>query len=137
MTHYRKQLYEKYHSTQENRGGAEDSKAQFQQQVFYFTRELLPLFPVDKELEILDVGCGNGSLLQVLQNHGYKNLSGIDLSEEQVIMARKMGLKNVKCAQVTEYLHENHNKFDVICLIDVIEHFTKDELAALLGLIKT
>jgi SAM-dependent methyltransferase len=34
--------------------------------------------PVDKNVPILDLGCGSGQLLQALKHAGYRNLTGVD-----------------------------------------------------------
>ena len=38
---------------------------------------------------ILDFGCGYGRILKELQNKGYTNLSGIDISDKMIEIARK------------------------------------------------
>ena len=35
----------------------------------------------DKNIKILDAGCGTGGLMMYLTNHGYKNIVGFDLSD--------------------------------------------------------
>lgn len=90
----------------------------------YFTRFL----PDDRQASILDVGCGSGEFLIFLQNMGYTNISGIDLSEEQIEIARKRGLKNVQVAEAIDYLTYHKVKYALITAHDVIEHFPKDKI---------
>ena len=42
---------------------------------------LLRLLPKEKNLKILDIGCGNGSLDNVIHNYGY-NIVGLDSSNK-------------------------------------------------------
>lgn len=127
MTGYRKILYERYHSTQENRDGA-DNTGLFKQQIFYYSKELLPFVTVNKQARILDIGCGNGAMLAALQQSGFSNMQGIDVSPEQVSEAKAMGINQVEVADASTFLKEHKDTFDAILAIDVIEHFTKDEL---------
>lgn len=135
MTLYREQLYTNYTSTQENRGG-QDHTQLFNQQVYYFTKELMPLLSENKQSKILDIGCGNGAMMKAAMNAGYSNVQGIDLSQEQIKTAQSMGIDNVKCIGIDDYLKENSGGFDLILAIDVIEHFTKSELVDYLNKIK-
>ena len=43
----------------------------------------------DKQVRILDIGCGTGRHLIELAERGYKNLTGIDLSDSQLARARE------------------------------------------------
>jgi len=135
MTAYREQLYTNYTSTQENRSGENEAQL-FAQQVFYFTKELVPLLPQNKQATILDIGCGNGAMIKAVANSGYANAQGIDLSPEQIKTAKAMGLTNVSCIGVDDFLNAHKGGFDVIMAIDVIEHFTKSELVDYLNKIK-
>ncbi len=137
MTNYRKTLYESYYSNHSGEADTEKREAHFRQQVRYFTRELLPHLPPDRNLKVLDLGCGFGSLLMALKDAGYNNAQGIDLSAEQLQMARNFGLENVEEADALDYLKSVSGEYDVITAIDVLEHQTKDEAVEFLGLIKS
>jgi len=95
--------------------------------------------PVDKNAACLDVGCGAGHVLYALKTLGFENLTGVDLSEEQVTAARRF-IDNIVLSDALEYLEAHPSRFDLITAIDVIEHFTKDELFpicdALLGALR-
>jgi 2-polyprenyl-3-methyl-5-hydroxy-6-metoxy-1,4-benzoquinol methylase len=75
----------------------------------------------NKNLKILDVGCGPGVLLSILKNEGYKNIQGIDNCNLYVKIAKKNNLS----VQKKNIIKINNNKFDVIILSDVIEHSIK------------
>lgn len=85
---------------------------------------------------ILDLGCGGGHLLGFLKSLGYINLTGVDVSSEQVAYARQV-LPNVVQSDIFMFLHkEGIGQFDMITAFDVLEHLTRDEMIELLGLVK-
>lgn len=136
-TKYRETLYSNYHSTQSGRASLTDAKSLFEREKWRFDREIIPHFQgVKKDANIYDLGCGSGSLIQLLKEKGYTNLTGLDLSHEQVKVAHQMGVNEVQEGDAIEYLKSFSGKFDVIVGTDIIEHFTKDELVELLKLIK-
>ena len=59
--------------------------------------------------------------------NGFKNGRGIDVSKEQVDLAKQHGSDAI-VADVFEYLKDKVNSFDVIIALDFIEHFHKEEL---------
>jgi SAM-dependent methyltransferase len=70
---------------------------------------------------ILDVGCGRGRLLSVLQgfNNPYWELYGIDLDADAVAIARGRGFRATQ-ASVEDY--SISERFDLIVLQQIIEH---------------
>lgn len=135
MTTKEKIFYEKYFENQAGRNSFEISE-QFESEKYCFQKEILPLIPKDKNIKILDLGCGIGSLLKVLKEAGYQNLTGIDISKQQVEMAHQMGISEVKEANIIDYLKSKTTHFDLILGMDIIEHFPKKDLLDLLLLIK-
>jgi cyclopropane fatty-acyl-phospholipid synthase-like methyltransferase len=80
----------------------------------------------------VDLGCGNGALLYLLDEAGYRNIAGIDSSPEQIQQARKLGLKNVKLADAFTFLETAADgSYETIVAFDIIEHLTKAELLKL------
>ncbi|WP_187263695.1 class I SAM-dependent methyltransferase [Pontibacter beigongshangensis] len=104
-----------------------------QNSIIYFKHHILPHFPENKEIKILEIGCGYGRYNKAITDLGYQNIVGIDISQEQVTYAReKMGLKNVFLADASEFLDQD-KKYDVILLMDVLEHL---EIAYAVTLLK-
>lgn len=87
-----------------------------------YTDKMLPSFPPDKTLRILDIGCGMGFLLLALKRAGYNNISGIDVDEAQVKACVANGLNVLLIPDSAAYLQEKSGQFDVICAFDVLEH---------------
>ena len=135
---YRKVLYANYHTTQSGRASLTSAEALFLREKRQFESEILPLLQsVSKSARIFDMGCGSGSLLKGLKEAGYTNVIGMDLSEEQVNMAHEFGVSEVVLGDAMQFFRSSEEQFDVITGMDIIEHFTKDELVELLQLIQS
>jgi cyclopropane fatty-acyl-phospholipid synthase-like methyltransferase len=86
-------------------------------------------FPPNREAKILDLGCGSGTLLHFLLQAGYRELSGVDVSSDQVAAARELSIEGVREGDIGEILYRIDNEsLDVVVTFDVIEHMTKPEL---------
>jgi SAM-dependent methyltransferase len=88
----------------------------------------------DRNISILDFACGNGSLLYFLKSLGYKNIKGVDISKEQVQVAHSIGLFEVENIDGKEFLSADLKYYDMIFLMDILEHFTKGEIMECLDL---
>ena len=89
-------------------------------------------FPKNKNASILDLGCGWGKLLLAAKHLGYTNLHGIDGSQSQVDEAKRLGLSNIHCCNIESLIAKNKSQFNLIVLMDVIEHLDDASLEALL-----
>lgn len=90
--------------------------------------------PADKSARVLDIGCGSGQFLYFLRKSGYTHCEGIDLDKIQIQIGKDLGL-NVHESAAFEYLSEANGQYDVIAMLDIIEHFTREELFPLLELV--
>lgn len=72
---------------------------------------------------LLDAGCGAGGMLGVLGSYG--DVSGLDMDPELVALARSRGYDDVHQGTV-EALPWGDNTFDLITLLDVLEHTADD-----------
>jgi len=90
----------------------------------WFTRGWLPKDPASK---ILDLGCGAGQFLWYLREAGYSNNSGVDLDAQQVALGQRLGLACRTCSMV-DALRQLSGPCGLISALDVLEHFTKEEL---------
>lgn len=81
-----------------------------------------------KELKILDLGCGDGSLLERISIH---RKFGVDISEEQLAIARAKGIESFLVNIDLDPLPFEDNFFDIIICTEVIEHvLVPDKLLA-------
>ena len=94
-------------------------------------------FPADRDAAILDVGCGHGALLYFARGAGYRRLRGIDVSPQQVAVARRLGIEGVEEGDLMTFLASlPESSQDVVIAFDVIEHFTKDELVGFVDAVR-
>jgi 2-polyprenyl-3-methyl-5-hydroxy-6-metoxy-1,4-benzoquinol methylase len=135
MLKYRKTIYNNYFTNQVNKL-AVDHKLLLAQQAAHNGPELLPLLPKNKEVKIVDLGCGFGTFVKPAMDAGYNQVAGYDISEEQVKVANELGMPNVYLSSIDAYFAKGES-VDVIVGLDIIEHFTKDELIDFLGKVKT
>lgn len=81
--------------------------------------KILTLYP-KKGLEILDVGCGWGNFLQILNNNQLPYL-GIDVSKEAVAICREKTL-NCQKVDLINLSRNSRQKYSAITFFQVIEH---------------
>jgi cyclopropane fatty-acyl-phospholipid synthase-like methyltransferase len=132
---FRSQFYDRYVSTfkHENASHTAAELAHFYQ--WCDARYFPTLAHLEKTSSMLEIGCGHGRILNYLKQKGFTNVKGIDVSEEQIELARKNGL-HAERADVFEYLKsQSPANLDCIIAIDFVEHFTKEELLRLFELL--
>jgi SAM-dependent methyltransferase len=87
------------------------------------------LYKCDKNSTIIDIGCGEGSGLVLAKNLGFNNLTGLEVSIEQLISAKK------KLGNSINYIYAGtdlkfpvkNNSLDVVLSLSVIEHIINKE----------
>ncbi len=131
MKNYRNKIY-RYYSSQRNNKLAPDTVDGLEIREPFFNDIIKKHFPDDKDINILDIGCGHGAFGYFIKNN-YNNYIGIDGSIEQVEEAKRLGVENVIFGDIVEYLKNvNNDSLDLLIAIDIIEHFTKEELSDLI-----
>jgi 2-polyprenyl-3-methyl-5-hydroxy-6-metoxy-1,4-benzoquinol methylase len=88
---------------------------------------------LDYESNILELGCGPGHMIEFLEKQGFKKVSGIDISSEQVELAKERGVE-AEIADALRFLEGRQNTYDTIFALDFFEHFTKEEAVQLASL---
>ena len=123
---YRSRIYEQYGSRFQDATETFDKTAveRVERAYAYYFRGWLPK---SKEARIVDVACGNGKLLYFYQQAGFTNISGIDISPEQISLAQEI-TPNVINANALDFLESQTTKYDLISGIDIIEHLHKQEV---------
>jgi SAM-dependent methyltransferase len=127
---FRRELYRRYVSTFKGQAklGAEASPA-------WWDYKYLPLLEgLERTASILEIGCGAGELLAYLRRRGFSHAMGIDISAEQIALARARGIR-VAIADAVEFLGCHPDEFSAILAVDVLEHLTRDELVHLAPLL--
>lgn len=105
------------------RGSSEEIKKRQERYLPYFSGQQ----------NILDIGCGRGEFLALLNENGIQ-ATGIDLSEENVHCCTKAGL-NAVLGNALDYLAEvpNESLGGIFCA-QVIEHLSTEQLITLIRL---
>ena len=81
------------------------------------------LYPLHVK-SVLDIGCGNGKLLKLLDENDFESF-GIDRSSKMINRAQKLGVK----AQTKELSNLNKNSFECALAVgDVLNYMRDDEL---------
>ena len=86
---YRQCIYDQYLSMKIEPGGKASSTVDYQRWADAVEARLRGWLPADKNTPVLDLGCGPGNFLFLMEKRGYTNLTGVDLSGEQIEMARQ------------------------------------------------
>ncbi|WAJ24551.1 class I SAM-dependent methyltransferase [Lacrimispora xylanolytica] len=97
----------------------------------YFTKIIEDHLPDNKDSNILEMACSNGMALLTLRDKGYNNLTGIDIDEDLVNVARGFNL-NAKKINALKFFETNREKYDFIYAIDFIEHLSNEEFSQLM-----
>lgn len=119
----RSRLYESYATTHAGISSATTAG-------LVYRRDIRPHLPRDPGARILDVGCGQGALVQLLLDDGY-DASGVDVSAEQVALAHQAGVRTVVLGDFTDVLRAESGTLHAVVATDLLEHLTKDEVLRL------
>jgi 2-polyprenyl-3-methyl-5-hydroxy-6-metoxy-1,4-benzoquinol methylase len=89
---------------------------------------VLKFIPVNKNVRILDVGCGTGGLINTLKNNGYLNITGLDFSTYCVNYCKKRFPNNnfVQLDLKKNSSKKFINNFSIIIMLEVLEHISDD-----------
>ncbi|MBI1923410.1 class I SAM-dependent methyltransferase [Candidatus Poribacteria bacterium] len=124
---YRERIYATYVSQNTTYSGMRYTEESYHRWAKATLHRVQGWLPAGHDAPILDMGCGPGNFLYLLKQQGYTNLYGVDLSPEQIALARKQH-DNVFLMDVRDFLTAHENAFDLITGFDIIEHFRKEEL---------
>ena len=97
----------------------------------WYTKDWLPK---QKTVSSLDIGCGAGQFIYFLNKEGYTQATGIDIDAKQVQLAQGLGL-NCKVASLENELQKSSRQFELISMLDILEHFTLEELFPFMELV--
>lgn len=84
---------------------------------------LIARYASKRQLKILDVGCGTGTLLGELSRYG--EAQGVDISPKAVAFCQERGMANARTGNVTAIGFPD-NSFDVVLALDILEHVADD-----------
>jgi SAM-dependent methyltransferase len=97
----------------------------------WWDHKYLPLLDdLERSAPVLEIGCGAGGLLAYLGRRGFSHAQGIDISAEQIARAQERGV-NAEIGDAFDFLDRNQGGFAAILAVDVLEHFSRNELVRL------
>ncbi|MBS1556962.1 MAG: class I SAM-dependent methyltransferase [Bacteroidetes bacterium] len=134
MTSFKEKFYKQYVTTHNSHLYGQASLATFRSQFPVWKHYYQDLMPQDKDAVLLDLGCGNGGFVFFLQQLGYSNVRGVDLSAEQIEEGNGLGIKGLEVADIKQFL-STVESVDCVIARDVVEHFTRQEAFELLLLV--
>lgn len=102
----------------------DDSPEHAEMMANYLKEELRPYLPKPSGQKVLDVGCGMGFAILAMKKLGFENVQGIDIDQGQIQAGRALGLPVTHVADTATYLNENTGQFDIVLLLDVLEHIS-------------
>jgi methionine biosynthesis protein MetW len=80
--------------------------------------------------KILELGCGNGSIISsVAQDLNTTSLFGVDINEKALLEAAKKGIITHRIDLNSDFLDYPNNSFDIILMEEVIEHLVNPDHA--------
>ena len=97
----------------------------------YYLRGWLP---PSRDAKIVDLGCGDGTVLYLLGKLGYRRLAGVDLSRSRSALARQV-VDDVETQDVIAYLQREGEPADLILALDLIEHLPRQATSEFLELL--
>jgi len=93
-------------------------------------RALSGWLPRDRSTPILDVACGEGTLLAFLRELGYTSLAGFDISPENVGICHRLGLPFVQQFDALRLAEmPGVGRYGAIFAMDMLEHLPKRRIA--------
>ena len=104
----------------------EDVESGYSSFYAYYKANYLPHMPEDRQAQVLIISCGPGYLVNMLQKHGYENVTGIDSDAEKVAHANNHGLK-CDTAEAFPFLADKIDAYDVIIPEQELNHLTLQE----------
>lgn len=133
MSDYKQDFYNKYVTTHIADRKGDPTIDEFCTRSMIYNSHFSKFLPLDKSSQLLDVGCGNGSIVWWLQRIGYSDAMGIDISREQIEVGKGLGVQNLVVGNLSDLLKSGRNNFSIIISRDVIEHFNKQDVVGVLG----
>jgi 2-polyprenyl-3-methyl-5-hydroxy-6-metoxy-1,4-benzoquinol methylase len=135
MNDFRSKLYDRYVSSFKDHQSHPDETS-LQRYWEWCRHKYMPIMvSIPHDADVVDLGCGAGQMMEFLQLQGFSQVRGIDISSEQIEIARSRGL-NAEIQDAFAFLETHKDSLDVLVALDFFEHFSKSELLELMRLIQ-
>ena len=84
--------------------------------------QILQEYVKNKELKIIDVGCGTGLVGRELERAGFSNFDGIDISKEMIDIAKRRVYSNLFIGSLNDKLPFTDSEYDAALCVGVFTH---------------
>lgn len=88
-------------------------------------RRLIERFASDRGTSVLDVGTSTGTNLRMLDEMGFRDVTGLDMSEDAIRFCAEKGLPPVRQGDITAMPFADES-FGLVLATDVVEHVDDD-----------
>lgn len=132
---YRDLLFSNYHKTHLSHIDSEDIQPKVEWFNKYVRLNYLPYFQgyPRSGIQVLEIGCNKGFLIAALASLGFQGLKGIDLSPDDIEVAKRLVPEaELLCADAESYLERETETYDFIILKAVLEHISKENVVSFL-----
>ena len=134
---WKSRFYEAYVSSGQSIDTGGTAEALFRPRKAFLTHIIAQHMPRDTTARILEVACGPGALLYFLEQAGYRNIAGVDVSEEQIAVAARLGILSASCSTLEDFLgRQEAGSADRVLAIDILEHLPREEIVEILVAIR-
>jgi cyclopropane fatty-acyl-phospholipid synthase-like methyltransferase len=99
-----------------------ESEAHVADMTRYYHDLLGSHLPLPHGKRLLDVGCGMGLALRAMKEYGFDWVHGVDVSPEQIAACKRLGESCELVEDTRAYLSNCQERYDVVLLLDVLEH---------------
>ena len=83
---------------------------------------------IEKEKKVLDVGCGDGTLMEFLKNNKKTNIRGLEISKSKVQECIAKGLTVIEGNAEKDLAQFPDKSFDYVVLSQTLQAFLNPEL---------
>jgi SAM-dependent methyltransferase len=134
---WKSRFYATYVSSGHASYAGEPAEVFFQPRKAFLAHLISTHLPPERNARIIDLACGPGALLYFLQQAGYNNIAGADVSEEQIAVASRLRISSATCATLEDFLAaQSDASADAVLAIDILEHLTRPEVMDVLAEIR-
>lgn len=86
-------------------------------------------FKKRSDIPVLDIGCGRGEWLQILQNNGYSSAVGIEINRAMVDHCSSKGIKTIQAEALSYLKEQERDSVGLITAFHIVEHLPFSTLA--------
>jgi SAM-dependent methyltransferase len=134
---WKSRFYAAYVSSGQARDTGEAAEELFRPRKAFLNHIIATHLPQDRKARIVDLACGPGALLHFMEQAGYRNIAGVDVSEEQIAVAARLGISSASCATLEEFLAaQDEASVDAVLAIDILEHLTRPQVMEMLAAVR-